>query len=222
MLARLGVLLLLFEVGLESTVAQMLKVGLSSLLVAILGVVAPFALGWGVGAWLLPGAARYVHAFLGATLSATSVGITARVLQDLGRSQSTEARIILGAAVIDDVLGLVILAVVSGVIAARRPRRLALRRRGGAHPRQGGRLPRRRRSCSGCCLSPEAVSPRLAAAGRAACCSPLGLAFCFLLSWLAGSDRPGAHRRRLRRRPRPGGRSTTATSSTAASTRWRS
>lgn len=117
-LAGLGVLILLFEVGLESTVGQMLKVGLPSLVVATLGVVAPFALGWGVGAWLLPEAGSYVHAFLGATLCATSVGITARVLKDLGRSQTDEARIILGAAVIDDVLGLVILSVVTGVIGA--------------------------------------------------------------------------------------------------------
>jgi Kef-type K+ transport system membrane component KefB len=118
MLARLGMLILLFEVGLESTVAQMLKVGLSSFLVATCGVVAPFALGWGVGAWLLPEASPYVHAFLGATLTATSVGITARVLKDLQQSRSQEARIILGAAVLDDVLGLVILAVVTGIIAA--------------------------------------------------------------------------------------------------------
>ena len=118
MLARIGVLLLLFEIGLESTVGQMLKVGLSSLVVACLGIVTPFALGWGVGAWLLPEESVYVHLFLGATLTATSVGITARVLKDLGRSQSNEARIILGAAVIDDILGLVILAVVSGTIVA--------------------------------------------------------------------------------------------------------
>lgn len=117
-LARLGVIILLFEVGLESTVRDMMKVGLPSLLVAVLGVVTPFALGWGVGALLLPDRSAYVHAFLGATLTATSVGITARVLQDLGHSQSREARVILGAAVIDDVLGLVILAVVGGVIAA--------------------------------------------------------------------------------------------------------
>lgn len=116
--AGLGVLLLLFEIGLESTVGEMLGVGASSLLVAVLGVVAPFLLGWGVGAWLLPEAGGYAHAFLGATLCATSVGITARVLQDLERSKTAEARVILGAAVIDDVLGLVILAVVSGAIAA--------------------------------------------------------------------------------------------------------
>ena len=118
MISRLGVIILLFAVGLESTVAQMMAVGLSSLLVATIGVAAPFALGWGVGAWLLPDASPYVHAFLGATLTATSVGITARVLQDLGKSKSPEARIILGAAVIDDVMGLVILAVVAGAIAA--------------------------------------------------------------------------------------------------------
>jgi Kef-type K+ transport system membrane component KefB len=117
-LARLGVVILLFEVGLESTVHDMLRVGLPSVLVAVLGVVAPFALGWGVGALLLPDRPIYVHAFLGATLTATSVGITARVLQDLHRSQSAEARVILGAAVIDDVLGLVILAVVASVITA--------------------------------------------------------------------------------------------------------
>jgi Kef-type K+ transport system membrane component KefB len=117
-LARLGVLVLLFEVGLESTVRQMLQVGLSAAAVAVLGVIAPFTLGWGVGAVLVPEAGPLVHAFLGATLCATSVGITARVLQDLGRSRTPEARIILGAAVIDDVLGLVVLAVVSGIIGA--------------------------------------------------------------------------------------------------------
>jgi Kef-type K+ transport system membrane component KefB len=116
--ARVGVLVLLFEVGLESTIGQMAKVGGSALLVATLGVITPFALGWGVGAWLLPAAGPYVHAFLGATLTATSVGITARVLKDLGRAQSNEGRIILGAAVIDDVFGLVILAVVTGIITA--------------------------------------------------------------------------------------------------------
>lgn len=72
----------------------------------------------GVGALLLPERGAAVHAFLGATLTATSVGITARVLKDLGKSRSAEARVILGAAVIDDVLGLVILAIVSGVIAS--------------------------------------------------------------------------------------------------------
>jgi Kef-type K+ transport system membrane component KefB len=117
-IAGIGALILLFEAGLESTVKQMLKVGLSSMLVAVLGVALPFAFGWGVGAWILPEASPYVHAFLGATLTATSVGITARVLKDLGASRTPEARIILGAAVIDDVLGLIILGVVVGAVTA--------------------------------------------------------------------------------------------------------
>jgi Kef-type K+ transport system membrane component KefB len=117
-LAELGVIVLLFEVGLESRVSEMLAVGWSSLLVACLGVVAPFFLGWGVSAWLLPGEETLVHVFIGATLCATSVGITARVLTDLGKLQARESRIVLGAAVIDDVLGLVILAVVTGTIRA--------------------------------------------------------------------------------------------------------
>ena len=117
-LAEIGVILLLFEVGLESKVSEMLSVGPSSLFVAILGVVAPFFLGWGVSAWFLPDEELLVHLFIGATLCATSVGITARVLTDLGKVTTRESKIILGAAVIDDVLGLVILAVVSGVISA--------------------------------------------------------------------------------------------------------
>jgi Kef-type K+ transport system membrane component KefB len=117
-LAQLGVMVLLFEVGLESNVREMLSVGLSSLLVAVLGVVAPFFLGWGVSAWLLPEEELLVHMFIGATLCATSVGITARVLTDLGKLQTRESKIVLGAAVIDDVLGLVILAVVVGIIGA--------------------------------------------------------------------------------------------------------
>lgn len=116
MLARIGVILLLFEVGLESSLKEMRKVGGSALLVAVLGVIAPFGLGWLVGHWLLPELSWHVHIFLGATLCATSVGITARVLKDLGKSNSPAAKIILGAAVIDDVLGLVVLAVVQAVI----------------------------------------------------------------------------------------------------------
>lgn len=116
MLARIGVILLLFEVGLESSVRDMLKVGWSSLIVAVLGVVTPMGLGWLTGRWLLPDESWHVHLFLGATLSATSVGITARVLKDLGKSQTAVAKIVLGAAVIDDVLGLVVLAVVQAII----------------------------------------------------------------------------------------------------------
>src|SRR5882724_49621 len=117
-LAEIGVIILLFEVGLESDLKEMLEVGWSSLLVAVLGVIAPFLLGWAVSAYFLPEESRLAHIFIGATLCATSVGITARVFKDLNKLSTREARIILGAAVIDDVLGLLILAVVAGAIKA--------------------------------------------------------------------------------------------------------
>jgi Kef-type K+ transport system membrane component KefB len=87
-------------------------------LVAVLGVIAPFFLGWGVSAYFMPTEPRLVHIFIGAILCATSVGITARVFKDLGKLGTREARIILGAAVLDDVLGLLVLAVVVGAIKA--------------------------------------------------------------------------------------------------------
>jgi len=117
-LAELGVIILLFEVGLESDLRQMIEVGWSALLVALLGVVAPSLLGWAVSAYFLPDAPTLTHVFIGATLCATSVGITARVFRDLGKLATREARIILGAAVIDDVLGLLVLAIVAGAIRA--------------------------------------------------------------------------------------------------------
>ena len=117
-LAELGVIILLFEVGLESDLRQMIEVGWSALLVALLGVVAPFLLGWAVSAYFLADAPTLTHVFIGATLCATSVGITARVFRDLGKLATREARIILGAAVIDDVLGLLVLAIVAGAIRA--------------------------------------------------------------------------------------------------------
>lgn len=118
LLAEVGVVILLFEVGLESTVREMVSVGPSSLLVALLGVAAPVFLGFVVGEIFLPHEPWTVHLFLGAVLAATSVGITARVLSDLGKMQLRESKIILGAAVIDDVLGLITLAAVQGIIAA--------------------------------------------------------------------------------------------------------
>jgi Kef-type K+ transport system membrane component KefB len=121
-LAELGVVLLLFEIGLETDVREMFRVGPASLAVAVVGVLVPFALGYFYWARLAPVADSVpdmttAAIFVGATLTATSVGITARVLSDLGRMSTEEARIIIGAAVIDDVLGLVILSVVSGVAA---------------------------------------------------------------------------------------------------------
>lgn len=185
MLSRLGVILLLFEVGLESTVSSMLKVGWSSLLVALIGVAFPFALGWGVGAWLLPGASVYVHAFLGAMLTATSVGITARVFKDLEMAQTGEARIILGAAVIDDVLGLVILAIVTGIIAAANlGGELSLWDIAGTMAKALGFLVGS--LALGVVVAPRLfnVASRLRAKGVLLA---MGLSFCFLLSWLAGA-----------------------------------
>jgi len=116
--AEIGAILLLFEVGVESNLFQLLAVGWSSLVVAALGVIAPMILGYIVSSQLLPDASWLTHLFIGGTLTATSVGITARVLKDLGKANTKEARIILGAGVTDDVIGLVVLAVVSGLVMA--------------------------------------------------------------------------------------------------------
>jgi Kef-type K+ transport system membrane component KefB len=123
LLAEVGVAILLFEIGLETDLKEMFQVGKSSALVAIVGVALPFAAGFAY--WLYadpsigahPGGVSHgiVSVFVGATLTATSVGITARVLTDLKLMHRAESKIIIGAAVIDDVLGLVILAVVSGL-----------------------------------------------------------------------------------------------------------
>ncbi len=121
--AEIGVVILLFEIGLETDLKQMFRVGPAALSVAIVGVVLPMA--GGVLFWLSPLArAEYSLAgtpttaiFLGATLTATSVGITARVLQDLKVMHALESRLIIGAAVIDDVLGLVLLGLVASLVA---------------------------------------------------------------------------------------------------------
>ena len=115
-LAELGVVILLFQIGLESSPTDMRKVGVPAFLVACVGVAVPFVTGtYLAGPWLLPGLSDNAYLFLGATLTATSVGITARVFSDLNVLHSREAQIVLGAAVIDDVLGLIILAVVSAI-----------------------------------------------------------------------------------------------------------
>lgn len=112
--AEIGVLLLLLQVGMEMDLAELSKVGKASLLVAVLGVVVPFATGAGVG--ILFNQSTNTAIFIGAALTATSVGITARVFGDLRALATMEARIVLGAAVADDVLGLVILTVVVKVV----------------------------------------------------------------------------------------------------------
>lgn len=113
--AELGVLLLLFQVGLESSIREMAAVAPSAGIVAVLGVVVPSVLGYGVSRAFIPSAPLSLHLFVGATLCATSVGVTASVLKDAGALGLREANVILGAAVIDDVLGLIVLAVVSAI-----------------------------------------------------------------------------------------------------------
>ncbi len=115
-LAELGVIILMFEVGVESTTKKLLQVGWNAIMVAIVGVVVPFLLGFVVVRLFFPDLTLWVDIFLGATLCATSVGISARVLKDIGKVQSPEGRTILGAAVVDDVLGLMVLTVVVALI----------------------------------------------------------------------------------------------------------
>lgn len=127
--AAFGAVLLLFEVGLEVHVRELRKVGASSAWVALIGIAASFAAGY-AASWALAQAwapwqaadaalpPNLLHVFVGAALTATSVGITARVLADLGQLGSPEARIVLGAAVLDDVGGLLILAVVTALVAS--------------------------------------------------------------------------------------------------------
>jgi len=110
-LAEIGVIFLLFNVGLETKPSDILRVGKRSLIVAVPGIVLPFAAGYLVATWWN---GSFIEAmFIGAALVATSVGITARVLGSMGLLAKETSRIILGAAVIDDVLGLIILSVVS-------------------------------------------------------------------------------------------------------------
>jgi Kef-type K+ transport system membrane component KefB len=115
-LAELGVIILMFEVGVESTVGKLLEVGWNAIMVAIVGVVVPFLLGFAVVRLFFPNLTIWVDIFLGATLCATSVGISARVLKDMGKVKSPEGRTILGAAVVDDVLGLMVLTVIVALI----------------------------------------------------------------------------------------------------------
>jgi Kef-type K+ transport system membrane component KefB len=112
-LSEIGVVFLLFLVGLETKPSDIFRVGARASIVAVLGVIVPFVAGWGL-AWLW-GRSQIEAIFIGAAMVATSVGITARVLGQMGLLSLETSRIILGAAVIDDVLGLIILAVVSSV-----------------------------------------------------------------------------------------------------------
>ncbi|HKZ30466.1 MAG TPA: cation:proton antiporter [Acidimicrobiia bacterium] len=116
-LAEIGVILLLFEVGLETDLRSFARLGASALTVAVVGVVTPFALGFfAVRLFSIGGGSTELALFMGAAMTATSVGITARVFADLRRLHTDEAKTIIGAAVIDDVLGLIILGVVAAVL----------------------------------------------------------------------------------------------------------
>ncbi|MEM6836025.1 MAG: cation:proton antiporter [Cyanobacteria bacterium P01_C01_bin.120] len=113
-LAELGVIILLFEIGLESDLKELQKVGWQAAIVAIVGVIAPFALGT-VGLMAIFHVAALPAIFAGAALTATSIGITSKVLSELGQLRSREGQIIVGAAVMDDVLGIIVLAVVASL-----------------------------------------------------------------------------------------------------------
>lgn len=176
-LAELGVLVLLFEIGLHTDIRSLMKVGNAALAVALVGVVLPFGLGYAVSIALgLPTIAAIVA---GAALTATSIGISARTLSDLGQLESREGQIVLGAAVIDDVIGLVILSVVSGLV-------------GGAALTLGGVA-----TTSGIAvgfvvgaivLGSALVPPIFRFVGRIEASGTLGIAgliFAFMMAWLA-------------------------------------
>nr|WP_238587874.1 cation:proton antiporter [Fluoribacter gormanii] len=114
--SRYGVIFLLFMVGLESSIEEMKHTGRDSIIVALIGVIAPMLLGFGTVYLLMPNGSYQSDLFIAATLSATSIGITARVLSEMKKLRTREARTILGAAMLDDVLGLIILAVVSSLV----------------------------------------------------------------------------------------------------------
>ncbi|OUC12240.1 MAG: sodium:proton antiporter [Alkalinema sp. CACIAM 70d] len=114
-LSELGVVILLFEIGLESNLKELLKVGVQATIVAVVGVAVPFGLGT-AGLMSFFSVPAIPAIFAGAALTATSIGITAKVLSELGRLTSREGQIIVGAAVMDDVLGIIVLAVVGGLV----------------------------------------------------------------------------------------------------------
>ncbi|KTD24385.1 Na(+)/H(+) antiporter [Legionella israelensis] len=114
--SRYGVIFLLFMVGLETSVEELKHTGKESFIVAVIGVIAPIILGYTIARILMPESSFKSDLFIAATLCATSIGITARVLKEMKKLQTREAKTILGAAMIDDILGLVILAIVSSIV----------------------------------------------------------------------------------------------------------
>jgi len=182
LLGNLGIVVLMFAVGLESTVPQMVRVGWSALRVALLGVAAPMAAGL-LAAWLLlpEGTPLLAELFVGACMAATSIGISAQVLRQFGAAKSREGRVIVGAAVIDDVLGLLVLGGISGAVAAASGARMAWGRLAGSLALALGFL--------GIALSlGRLVTPhlfRLANRFRSQqILLPAAMGFAFLLAWL--------------------------------------
>lgn len=116
-LAEVGVILLLFDVGLKSNIDELLTAGKTSSIVALIGVAAPLALGYIFSTEFLH-LDPVIAFFVGATLTATSVGVTMRVLNDIGKVRSEEGKVILGAAVIDDILGLILLSIIVDIVAS--------------------------------------------------------------------------------------------------------
>jgi Kef-type K+ transport system membrane component KefB len=168
--ARVAVIVLMFQASLESTVGEMKKLGAAALLVAVCGVGGSFVATLLVSRLLLTSAARFVQIFVAASLTATSVGITARVFRELGHARSSTAHLILAAAVFDDVLALVVLAVMSG----------------------SGSVPLVLLKASaflvggltiGMFISPRLLS--LASRSMAGVLLGVALAFCFAMSWFA-------------------------------------
>ncbi len=109
LLAEIGIILLLFEVGMDTDLSRLARSGAKPYIVAVIGFLLPFALGYAISTWLF-GLPVLTALFIGGTLTATSIGITVRVLDDLGKRHSDEAQIVIGAAVLDDILGVLALA----------------------------------------------------------------------------------------------------------------
>lgn len=180
LMAQLGVLVLLFQVGLESTVRDVVRVGGAAAAVAVLGTMGTLAAGWGAATLVQPHASTLLHLFLAASLTATSIGIGARVLQDLGASRTREAHTILGASVIDDILGLLVLAIASG----------AVKRSGGGQVAPGSVLLLLLETTLflvgaiviGVKLSPALFRATARLRGSGALVAT-GLSFCFVLAW---------------------------------------
>jgi Kef-type K+ transport system membrane component KefB len=183
LLSRLAVLVLLFLVGLETSLAEMKRVGQTAFTVAIMGVAVPMALGLVTMKLLHPDSVLARDLFVGGILTATSVGITARVLHDLGQESRDEARVILGAAVLDDVLSLIVLAVVSGLALTGAINVLSI-----AAITAKASLFLVVSLSAGIWITPRIV-PRLAHAGILNVKLLAGCIFAFFLAWLA--DRAG-------------------------------